>query len=147
MFSEKKFWATSALPLWFTNNLIRHSSYMLHLILSKRLIGNLVRDLDKATRVFSFFSSSLLYQLAVIYVYAGALIFVLSLSQGYSQVLMIPWGHDSTLVNGSNLLVTLNDALTHSSILAQGYGWRGEGEVVHVTFPFERENVSESEKI
>ena len=41
--------------------------------------------------------------------------------------MMTPWGHDATLVNGSNLLLTLNDALTHSSVLIQ-VRVRGEGE-------------------
>lgn len=32
---------------------------------------------------------------------------------------MTPWGHDSTEVATSNVLIALNDALTHSAVLLQ----------------------------
>jgi hypothetical protein len=61
---------------------------------------------------------------------------------GYHQVMMTPWGHDSTLIQGSNILLTLNDAMTHSAVLVQGYGWRREGKTVHIPFPLCREGKS-----
>ena len=39
--------------------------------------------------------------------------------QGYSRVLVTTWGHDPTSVFASNLLLTVNDALTHSAVLIQ----------------------------
>ncbi len=41
------------------------------------------------------------------------------LVQGYTRVLVTTWGHDPTSVFVSNLLLTVNDALTHSSVLIQ----------------------------
>ena len=39
--------------------------------------------------------------------------------QGYHRVLVTSWGHDPTSVYVSNLLLTVNDALTHSAVLIQ----------------------------
>jgi len=39
--------------------------------------------------------------------------------QGCSKVLMTSWGHDGAVVSATNLLITLNDALTHSAVLVQ----------------------------
>ena len=41
------------------------------------------------------------------------------LCQGYHRVLVTSWGHDPTSVYLSNLLLTVNDALTHSAVLIQ----------------------------
>ena len=32
---------------------------------------------------------------------------------------MTSWGHDGAIVSVTNLLITLNDALTHSAVLVQ----------------------------
>ena len=42
-----------------------------------------------------------------------------SCCQGYHRVLVTSWGHDPTSVYVSNLLLTVNDALTHSAVLIQ----------------------------
>lgn len=39
--------------------------------------------------------------------------------QGCKKVLMTSWGHDGAIVSVTNLLITLNDALTHSAVLVQ----------------------------
>lgn len=39
--------------------------------------------------------------------------------QQYTRVLVTTWGHDPTSVFVSNLLLTVNDALTHSAVLIQ----------------------------
>lgn len=68
---------------------------------------------------------------------------------------MTSWGHDGAVVSVTNLLITLNDALTHSAVLVQvnnwypqlisyitvwcykAYGWQREGELKHISFPFD----------
>ena len=84
---------------------------------------------------------------------------------------MTSWGHDPTSVYVSNLLLTVNDALTHSAVLIQVYhqirshylppdfmlppplppslplppshcqahGWKEDGQVEHIPFPFDRD--------
>ena len=81
-----------------------------------------------------------------------------SCSQGYSKILLTSWGHDTAVVSTSNLLITVNEALTHSAVLVQvwyctcfcpsffcyqGYGWKGEGLVKHIAFPFDRKGLPE----
>lgn len=72
---------------------------------------------------------------------------------------MTTWGHDPAVVLVSNLLLTVNDALTHSAVLVQvcvvcvclcvcevlyispqGHGWREEGQELTVPFPFDRDD-------
>ncbi|KAG9478687.1 hypothetical protein GDO78_012375, partial [Eleutherodactylus coqui] len=55
----------------------------------------------------------------------------------YDRLLITSWGHDPGVVPTSNVLVMLNDALTHSSVLIQGHGMHGMGETAHVPFPFD----------
>ncbi|CAI8043415.1 Protein FAM91A1 [Geodia barretti] len=62
-----------------------------------------------------------------------------SVLKGYHRVLVTSWGHDPTSVYVSNLLLTVNDALTHSAVLIQATGWREDGRVEHVPFPFDRD--------
>ncbi|XP_051879927.1 protein FAM91A1 isoform X1 [Pristis pectinata] len=57
--------------------------------------------------------------------------------QGYDRLLITSWGHDPGVVPTSNVLSMLNDALTHSAVLIQGYGIHGEGETTYVPFPFD----------
>ncbi len=46
--------------------------------------------------------------------------------QQYSRVLVTTWGHDPTSVFVSNLLLTVNDALTHSAVLIQVKGFHSK---------------------
>ncbi|XP_068094103.1 protein FAM91A1 isoform X2 [Hyperolius riggenbachi] len=55
----------------------------------------------------------------------------------YDRLLITSWGHDPGVVPTSNVLVMLNDALTHSSVLIQGHGMHGMGETAYVPFPFD----------
>ncbi|XP_078072994.1 protein FAM91A1 [Mustelus asterias] len=57
--------------------------------------------------------------------------------QGYDRLLITSWGHDPGVVPTSNVLSMLNDALTHSAVLIQGYGIHGDGETAYVPFPFD----------
>ncbi|KAG8570177.1 hypothetical protein GDO81_011132 [Engystomops pustulosus] len=55
----------------------------------------------------------------------------------YDRLLITSWGHDPGVVPTSNVLVMLNDALTHSAVLIQGHGMHGMGETAHVPFPID----------
>ncbi|KAG8441621.1 hypothetical protein GDO86_010708 [Hymenochirus boettgeri] len=59
----------------------------------------------------------------------------------YDRLLITSWGHDPGVVPASNVLVMLNDALTHSAVLIQGHGLHGMGETIHVPFPFDEEEL------
>lgn len=59
----------------------------------------------------------------------------------YDRLLITSWGHDPGVVPTSNVLAMLNDALTHSAVLIQGHGIHGNGEIVHVPFPFDEEEL------
>lgn len=39
--------------------------------------------------------------------------------KSYRKLLLTSWGHDTAVVNTSNVLLTLNEALTHSAVLIQ----------------------------
>ena len=41
--------------------------------------------------------------------------------QRYSKILLTSWGHDHAIINSSNILLSLNEALTHSAVLLQVY--------------------------
>ena len=82
--------------------------------------------------------------------------------QGFTRVLVTTWGHDPTSVVVSNLLLTVNDALTHSAVLVQvraspltpshphtltvpqAHGWREDGEEEWIAFPFDQTDQSAS---
>lgn len=56
--------------------------------------------------------------------------------QEYDRLLITTWGHDPAVIPTSNILLTLNDALSHSAILVQGHGWvQHEGQDAYVPFP------------
>ena len=55
----------------------------------------------------------------------------------YERLMITTWGHESTIVNTSNVLMALNEALSHSAVLLQAYSKKSEAEIVYVTFPFE----------
>ncbi|CAF99367.1 unnamed protein product, partial [Tetraodon nigroviridis] len=61
--------------------------------------------------------------------------------QGYDRLLITSWGHDPGVVPTSNVLMMLNDALTHSAVLIQGHGMHGHGETVHIAFPFDEDDL------
>lgn len=55
--------------------------------------------------------------------------------KSYDRLLITSWGHDPFITNQVNVLLTLNDALTHSPILVQAYGTYGiDGTLMHVPF-------------
>lgn len=56
----------------------------------------------------------------------------------FDRVLITPWGHDSGLAPASNALFVLNEALTHSALMIQGYGTPPQQhlDTFHVSFPF-----------
>ncbi|KAL5017599.1 hypothetical protein ScPMuIL_007188 [Solemya velum] len=60
----------------------------------------------------------------------------------YDRLLVTTWGHDPGVIATSNILLTLNDALTHSAVLIQGHGFQEDGQIVHVPFPFTDEKGS-----
>lgn len=55
----------------------------------------------------------------------------------YDRLLVTTWGHDPGVIATSNILLTLNDALSHSAVLVQAHGWQSEGRTVHVPFPLD----------
>lgn len=65
-----------------------------------------------------------------------------SIFKNYEKLLVTTWGHDPGVIAASNILVTLNDALTHSAVLVQGHGWQSKGKVVNISFPFKKEEGS-----
>ncbi|RUS75324.1 hypothetical protein EGW08_016913 [Elysia chlorotica] len=65
--------------------------------------------------------------------------------KGYDRLLVTTWGHDPGVIASSNILLTLNDALTHSAVFVQGHGSGAEGFAVHVPFPFSNNSGSFSE--
>ncbi|XP_019851083.1 PREDICTED: protein FAM91A1-like [Amphimedon queenslandica] len=60
--------------------------------------------------------------------------------KNYRKLLLTSWGHDNAVVNTSNVLLTINEALTHSPILLQVYTWRNASEVKYIPFPFNRQD-------
>jgi hypothetical protein len=53
----------------------------------------------------------------------------------FDRLLITSWGHDPFVSNQVNVLITLNDALTHSPILIQAYGTFGiDGTLVNIPF-------------
>lgn len=60
----------------------------------------------------------------------------------YDRLMITTWGHESTIVNTSNVLMALNEALTHSAVLLQTYSKRNEAEIVYLTFPFDKNTSS-----
>jgi len=57
----------------------------------------------------------------------------------FERILITPWGHDSGLIATSNSLVVLNETLTHSAVMIQGYGSHQQLEKLHIPFPFDTE--------
>jgi hypothetical protein len=61
----------------------------------------------------------------------------------YKKLLLTSWGHDTAIISTSNVLMSLNEALTHSPILIQAHGWKGPGKVKYVSFPFQKSNTED----
>ncbi|XP_062506716.1 protein FAM91A1-like isoform X2 [Corticium candelabrum] len=61
--------------------------------------------------------------------------------QEYELLLMTSWGHDSAVVPTSNALLSANEALTHAPVLIQAFGYDTDGQVVHIAFPLEEEDL------
>ncbi|XP_068680843.1 protein FAM91A1-like [Montipora foliosa] len=57
--------------------------------------------------------------------------------QDYERLMITTWGHDPAIVAVSNVLIALNDSLSHSAVLVQGHGVHTEGDVVYVPFPLD----------
>lgn len=55
----------------------------------------------------------------------------------FDRLLITPWGHDSGLAPASNALMVLNETLTHSALMIQGYGRQQQRDSFHVSFPFQ----------
>ncbi|XP_076066785.1 protein FAM91A1 isoform X2 [Oratosquilla oratoria] len=56
---------------------------------------------------------------------------------GYEKVLVTPWGHDPTVVPLSALFMTVNEALMHSPVFIQAYGWYHDVCTRHIPFPLD----------
>ncbi|KAK8751572.1 hypothetical protein OTU49_009168 [Cherax quadricarinatus] len=56
---------------------------------------------------------------------------------GYEKVLVTPWGHDPTVVPLAALFTTVNEALMHSPVFIQAYGWYHDVCIQHIPFPLE----------
>ncbi|XP_034247668.1 protein FAM91A1 isoform X2 [Thrips palmi] len=56
--------------------------------------------------------------------------------RNYDKVLVTTWGHDPGVLPVANIVVTLNEALCHSSVLVQAYGVLRGAETALVPFPF-----------
>ena len=61
----------------------------------------------------------------------------------YERLMITTWGHESTIVNTSNVLMGLNEALSHSAVLLQAYSKRNDAEIVYVTFPFDETELTD----
>ncbi|XP_071544245.1 protein FAM91A1 [Panulirus ornatus] len=56
---------------------------------------------------------------------------------GYEKVLVTPWGHDPTVVPLAAIFTTVNEALMHSPVFIQAYGWYHDVCIQHIPFPLE----------
>ncbi|XP_068235313.1 protein FAM91A1-like isoform X1 [Palaemon carinicauda] len=56
---------------------------------------------------------------------------------GYEKVLVTPWGHDPTVVPLAALFTTVNEALMHSPVFIQAYGWYHDVCIQHIPFPLD----------
>ncbi|XP_067677224.1 protein FAM91A1-like [Haliotis asinina] len=59
--------------------------------------------------------------------------------QRYERLLVTTWGHDPGIIATSNILLTLNDALTHSAVFVQGHGFMNDGETLQIPFPLKKD--------
>ncbi|KAK8390079.1 hypothetical protein O3P69_012953 [Scylla paramamosain] len=62
---------------------------------------------------------------------------------GYEKVLVTPWGHDPTVVPLAALFTTVNEALMHSPVFIQAYGWYHDVCIQHIPFPLENSKLAQ----
>ncbi|XP_060077726.1 protein FAM91A1-like [Ylistrum balloti] len=62
----------------------------------------------------------------------------------YDKLLVTTWGHDPAVIATSNILLTLNDALSHSAVFVQAHGWQSEGKTVNISFPIDKAKLGQS---
>ncbi|KAK2179555.1 hypothetical protein NP493_483g01023 [Ridgeia piscesae] len=68
------------------------------------------------------------------------------LFQEYDRLLVTTWGHDPGVIGTSNIILTLNDALSHSAVFIQGDSWRQtDGQTHIVPFPINSHCASASD--
>ncbi|XP_057314179.1 protein FAM91A1-like isoform X2 [Hydractinia symbiolongicarpus] len=63
----------------------------------------------------------------------------------YERLQITTWGHDPAIVPSSNVLFALNEALTHSPVLVQAHGIYGEGDVLNISFPLDKEQLESTD--
>lgn len=57
----------------------------------------------------------------------------------FDRVQITTWGHDPSILQTSNILLTLQDCLTHSAVLVQAYSKTTDtGTTEHVSFPIQK---------
>ena len=56
--------------------------------------------------------------------------------QCYDNLLVSTWGHDPAVIQTSNVLLTLNDALAHSAVLLQAHSWLTNKDADTYSVPF-----------
>ncbi|KAG0722098.1 Protein FAM91A1 [Chionoecetes opilio] len=61
---------------------------------------------------------------------------------GYEKVLVTPWGHDPTVVPLAALFTTVNEALMHSPVFIQAYGWYHDVCIEHIPFPLDNSKLA-----
>lgn len=66
--------------------------------------------------------------------------------QEYDRLLVTTWDHDPGVIASSNILMTLNDALSHSAVLVQAHGWETDGKTIFIPFPLNNERQHTSGK-
>lgn len=66
-----------------------------------------------------FLKKNMLYFNSMVRLIRYFVIVIVVVVQGYDRLLITTWGHDPAVVPASNVLFSLNDALTHSPVLVQ----------------------------
>ena len=66
---------------------------------------------------------------------------VLYMLQRYERCQITTWGHDPSILSTSNLLLTLQECLSHSAVLVQTYSLSADtGATRHLSFPLSKGN-------
>ena len=55
----------------------------------------------------------------MLFIYSSSICTVVFLFQSFERLQITTWGHDPAVVPTSNVLISLNDALSHSPVLVQ----------------------------
>ncbi|RXG69864.1 Protein FAM91A1 [Armadillidium vulgare] len=56
----------------------------------------------------------------------------------FEKVLVSPWGHDPTVVPLTSVFFSVNEALMHSPVFIQAYGWYHDVCVQHIPLPLDQ---------